>query len=200
MNTCCPKCGVQWPTDKPLPLTECPSCGVIFAKFLAAREDKRKRAAEKEAQVARAAEKAAAKVKPAPAAPALARATLPKGLAECAICGGTVAIGANACPHCGAPGPKKSPSAIIVASALIFVMVIVIGSIAGRNKPPDPGRFSIQQRESMRMLIELAGYKCDGVSYMGELLTKPGFRVTCNADRYVYAIVDEGGRWKVRLD
>ena len=50
------------------------------------------------------------------------------------------------------------------------------------------------------MLITRAGYKCDGVNYMGQLLTKPGFRVTCNADRYEYQVADKGGHWRVRLD
>jgi hypothetical protein len=38
--TSCPKCGIQWPADKPLPITECPTCGVIFAKYFAAQAQK----------------------------------------------------------------------------------------------------------------------------------------------------------------
>ena len=118
MNTSCPKCGVQWPTDKPLPLTECPSCGVIFAKFLAAQEEKRKRAAEQESQAARAAEKAAAKTKPAPLGEPPKAKPVAATLANCPACGGLVAIGAKACPHCGrddpAPAPKQSTKPIDV--------------------------------------------------------------------------------------
>lgn len=91
LNTC-PKCGVLWTEVKPPPLTECPTCGVIFVKFLAAQQDKRKRAGEQAAQAARAAEKAAAKTKPEPLVEPKAK-PVATTLARCPACDGLVAIG-----------------------------------------------------------------------------------------------------------
>lgn len=56
------------------------------------------------------------------------------------------------------------------------------------------------QRDAAHAFIKLAGYRCDSISYMGNLIFKSGFQVTCNDSRYAYEIVDEGGRWVVRLD
>lgn len=101
----CPKCGVPWPAGKPLPTTECPACGVIFAKFHAAQREKQ-RQLEEQAAIAAKAEMAEKKK----AAKAATRTETPvlaghPRLAACATCGGIVAYGAKACPHCGAAGP-----------------------------------------------------------------------------------------------
>lgn len=205
----CPKCSAVWPTDKPLPTTECPTCGVIFAKFYAAQAEKREREAaqEKAAQQAQAKREALARSKAerqaardAKEQEKINRNRQQSALSQCSACGGTVAFGAKSCPHCGAPGPKKPPSKIVVAGIIFIGVFLTVSSIVSRDRPPDPGPFSIEQRERVRLMIKMAGYRCDSVSYMNKLLTKPGFRVTCNADRYVYAVVDEGGHWVVRLD
>jgi hypothetical protein len=211
----CPKCGVIWPPDKPLPTTECPDCGVVFVKFHAAERERKRLAAEKaekDAQAAKveaeraakAAQKAAAAASKhrAPALPADSR------LAACSACGGKVAYGAKTCPHCGAPGPAKKTSKVTLAvvgiGTLIFIGAIVQGGksalpSAPASAPPR-GSATEDQRAVAQQVIKLAGYRCDDVEYMGPLLTKTGFRVTCNASRYAYALVDEGGRWVVRLD
>lgn len=142
LNTC-PKCGVLWPEHKPLPLTECPTCGVIFAKFRASQEEKRKRAEEQEAQAARSAEKAVAKkTKPAPLVDPVPRSVMAPTLATCPACGGVVAIGAKACPHCGrddpAPAPKQSTKPLKWATSVVIMMIVAVWAI-GSNSPSGSG-------------------------------------------------------------
>lgn len=185
------------PADKPLPLTECPSCGVIFAKFLVAQEEKRKRVAEQESQAARAAEKAAAKTKPAPLGEPPKAKPVAATLANCPSCGGLVAIGATACPHCGrgdpAPVPKQSTKGMKWATAILVVVAILWTMDKSPSAPSRPP-ITNGQKALAQAAIKAGGYRCDDVSHISPLLTKPGYRITCNAGRYVYNFIDEGGR------
>jgi hypothetical protein len=149
MNNPCPKCHQQWTQQGPIEPTECPKCGVIFAKFYAAQEQKRRLEEERAAQAkaeaearaakeSKAAAKAAAKAqrqtknaKVATAAPAEDRKV--DLVSTCPACGGTVAIGAKACPHCGkdnpAPAPKKAGKGKTVFALLLLLAILYsIGS------------------------------------------------------------------------
>lgn len=208
-TTSCPKCGVSWPAEKPLPTTECPACGVIFAKFNAAKLENQRllakqadRAAQSEKQMAEGAGQAAKKAATA-ATKAMSRAAAGPKLAACATCGGNVAYGAKACPHCGAAGPTKPISKAKLTILGIGVLAIV-GAMSrgggGSSSLPPRGSATDTQREMAQMMIKGKGNRCDDIEYMGPLLTKPGFRVTCNGSRYAYELADEGGRWVVRVD
>ena len=209
VTTSCPKCGVLWPADKPLPVTECPACDVNFAKFNAARVERQRqlaeqadRAAKAEKQMADRAAKAEKKAATAATKVKLHAAADAK-LAACATCGGSVAYGAKTCPHCGAPGPTKPTSVAklaIVSIGVIAILVAIGNGGGGSSSPPPRGSATDTQREMAQLMIKGKGYRCDDIEYMAPLLTKPGYRVTCNASRYVYELVDEGGRWVVRLD
>ena len=184
----CPKC------KKALPSSysggECPACGVVFSKYFAA-ETKRQ-----EAEAVR----SATHVNSAPASSAPSKTT------SCPACGGLVAIGAKSCPHCGqtnpAPPPKKKAGPLAYALGGLFLVVFIMSAAnnpSGGGGGPSPS-VTDDQRTAAQVSIKLAGYHCDSISYMGRLAFKVGFRVTCNENRYAYEIVDEGGRWVVRLD
>lgn len=201
--------------------SECPKCGVIFAKFYAAQEQKLKLDAEREAKAkleaeaqatkeAKAAAKAAAKAErqaaDAKAAEAQAERDKAAKLSSCPACGGVVAVGAKACPHCGKdnPAPPKKPtSRIKTVGAALFVIFLIYsmsqGSKTGGSSAPSPP-ITAEAKTAAQLAIKLAGYRCDSVSYMGRHVFKVGFRVTCNEDRYAYELNDEGGRWVVKLD
>lgn len=225
MNNPCPKCHQQWTQQGPIEPTECPKCGVIFAKFYAAQEQKRRLEAEREAQAkaeaeakaareAKAAAKSAAKAErlsaDAKAAEAQVEDRKAALLSTCPACGGTVAIGAKACPHCGKDDPapaskkkKKPASRLSVVAAALFVVFLIYsmsqGSNPGGSSTPSPP-ITAEAKKAAQLAIKLAGYRCDSVSYMGRHVFKVGFRVTCNEDRYAYELNDEGGRWVVKLD
>ncbi|HRI54436.1 MAG TPA: hypothetical protein PLW65_30060, partial [Pseudomonadota bacterium] len=192
-------------------------CGVIFAKFHAAQEQKRRLEVEREAQAKAAAEAMAAKEAKAAlkavaraerqAAEAKAESRTATLLSTCPVCGGAVAIGAKACPHCGkdnpAPPPKKPASRLKLVGAAFFVVFLIYSMSQGSNPggsstPPPP--ITAEGKQAAQLAIKLAGYRCDSVSYMGRHVFKVGFRVTCNDDRYAYELNDEGGRWVVKLD
>jgi hypothetical protein len=86
----------------------------------------------------------------------------------------------------------------------VFVIAWIFGSLKASSPKPrqieTPPAITQDQRNGAQISIKLAGYRCDDISFMGQLAFKNGFRVTCNADRYVYEFVDEGGRWVVHLN
>jgi predicted nucleic acid-binding Zn-ribbon protein len=223
MNNPCPKCHQQWAQEGPIQPTECPKCGVIFAKFYAAQEQKRRLEAEREAQAkaevemkaareARAAAKAKAKEERQTEAKAASKPPSEDRkvalLSTCPACGGTVAIGAKACPHCGkddpAPAPKKKPARRLTGLGAVLLIAFLIysmspGSNPGGSSTPQPP-ITAEAKKAAQVAIKLAGYRCDSISYMSRHAFKVGFRVTCNDDRYAYELNDEGGRWVVKLD
>jgi hypothetical protein len=202
----CPKCQVIWPADKPLPITDCPACGVVFSKFHAAQAQKKAQAAaqaERDSQAERKRVEAAVSAeRKAAAAQAVPQEERNPNLAACAACGGKVARGAKTCPHCGAPGPAKPTSSVkFIAYGLgVFLIVGFLARGGEGSSAPPRGAATEEQRALAQAAIRSANYRCDDVEYMGPLLSKPGFRVTCNGSRYAYEWVDEGGRWTVRLD
>ena len=196
----CPKCAYTRKPSDTAPAGTCPSCGIIFEKFLTQRATQQPKATLRKSPEAIASVQTIPEVPPQP----------PKqqSTSVCPACGGLVAFGAKACPHCGqtdpAPAQKKKAKAgpLTYALAGLFLLAFII-SIA--NNPPgggnsSPSPITPDQQTAAQAAIQLAGYRCDTVSYMGGLLTKIGYRVTCNQDRYAYEIVDEGGRWVVKLD
>ena len=147
----CPKCGyVRQPTDTGS-AAECPECGVIYARYIEAQERKLEQAAQKEKLDARAAKRKAISVKLFTwvALPLLVIALIrwggtiglvalylaplafylykhrnndgPSATRACPACGGLVAIGIKACPHCGRRKPYPKPvSAGAVVLAYLF--------------------------------------------------------------------------------
>lgn len=83
----------------------------------------------------------------------------------------------------------------------VFIIAWGYGSHKARSPEPTPvERVTQDMKNGAQASIKLAGYRCDDISFMGQLAFKNGFRITCNADRYVYEFVDEGGRWVVHLN
>ena len=120
----CPKCGYsRKPTDV-APPTECPDCGVIFEKFLAAPPKK----------LLTRSESAPA---PIPEKPAKASEPLPPPAASsvttCPACGGTVAYGAKTCPHCGKSKPAPKPPTKVTKTHVVLAVLLLIAIIASQS-------------------------------------------------------------------
>ena len=92
------------------------------------------------------------------------------------------------------------PLFVGVLALTVFALAWAYGSFQGTTSSSPPRQITPDQRNAAQVAIRFAGYRCDSLNYMGHLPFKHGFRVTCNDDRYAYEIVDEGGRWVVRLD
>lgn len=198
MSVKCPKCEYERKLEDLAPETECPRCGVIYAK-----------AKPREARPP---------VLPAPVAPAAAVATpsspepsvaQPQAkTTSCPACAGLVAFGAKTCPHCGQANPapfakQKKPVGKLGIALAALLLVFFIASLSRQpsqstndSKPED----NPQVRQEAQLAIRVAGYACDSVDAMRRQLTRVGFRVNCNGFRYAYTITDEGGRMVVRLD
>ena len=196
----CPKCSYTRKPSDTAPAGTCPSCGIIFEKFLIQRATQPPKASSRKSPEAIAKVRTNPNVQPQP----------PKqqSTSSCPACGGLVAIGAKSCPHCGQTDPARAPmkkakaGPLAYALAGLFLLALII-SIANNPSPgghSGPSPITADQQTAAQAAIKLAGYRCDTVSYMGRLLTKIGYRVTCNQDRYAYEIVDEGGRWVVKID
>lgn len=125
----CPKCKATLPAG--FSGSECPACGIIFAKYFAAQEAKEKARLQCEAEEARRAERSF-KRKAAVIWAALTGKNAPK-TASCPTCGGLVAIGAKSCPHCGRakPAPAKTP-----LLAYVFVGVLALWFITTLEDQP----------------------------------------------------------------
>lgn len=149
----CPKCGyVRQPTDTGS-AAECPECGVIYARYVEAQERKLEQAALKEKLEARARKRQVNLVKLFSwvVAPLLGLALIrwggavglallflsplafylyknrnddgPSATGSCPSCGGLVAIGIKACPHCGCKKPYPKP----VSKRLVVLTYLFVG-------------------------------------------------------------------------
>lgn len=120
----CPKCGYDRKHSDVTPATECPGCGIIFEKFLAAppRKPVTRTKAEKEPTLVKAAKM------PEPQVPTIASA-----VTACPACGGTVAYGAKTCPHCGKSKPAPKPPTKVTKIHLVFVALLLVAIIAGQS-------------------------------------------------------------------
>ena len=113
-----------------------------------------------------------------------------------------MAYGIKACPHCGEkkPAPKPVGKLGLTFTAIFIVFfVYTVGqtpSAPARTHPEDDSKV----RAAAQAAIALAGYRCDTMDSMQQLLTKSGFTIKCNNYRYVYTVTDEGGRMVIRLD
>lgn len=160
----CPKCGyVRQPTDT-ASAAECPGCGVIYARYLEAQERKLEQAAQKEKLDARAAKRKAISVKLFTwvVLPLMALALVRWGgisglvvlflsplafylykqrnndalsaTGACPSCGGLVAVGVKACPHCGRKKPYPKPAstgAVVLAYLFVGFMIYVLANQQG---------------------------------------------------------------------
>jgi hypothetical protein len=101
--------------------------------------------------------------------------------------------------------PKPKPVGKLgIGVAVLFLgfLLYAMGHSSSTSRDPAAPRPEDNPgvRADAQRAIGLAGYTCDSISFMGQLVTKTGFRVTCNGNRYAYTITDEGGRIVVRLD
>lgn len=213
----CPKCRYVRSSGDTEPTNQCPKCGIIYDKYdpFAAQREASLRA--KLANRIPKQQPLTSPVQPTPTTPAVKNvvvAPAPQSdskVTNCPACNGLVAYGAKTCPHCGKDNPApelkvnpKPAGKIWVLIGCFFVIFWIFNlsqnstsnTSTANSKPEIDPAF----RREAQAAIQLAGYKCDSISFIGRLITKTGFRVTCNDDRYAYAITDEGGRIIVRLD
>lgn len=121
MITHCPKCGYDRKHSDVTPATECPGCGIIFEKFLAAPPRK---------PVTRPkVEKVPSPAKPAKMPEPQALATT-RAVTTCPACGGTVAYGAKTCPHCGKAKPAPKPPTKVTKTHLVLAALLLVGMFA----------------------------------------------------------------------
>lgn len=117
----CPKCHYVRKASDTAPDYECPKCGIIYAKFDSA-------VAEREAAL-----RAKLAMRQAVKEPVPPVEEPPRKVANCPACGGLIAFGIKACPHCGktkpAPEPKKptSRAAWILAGLVVLIMLRTLG-------------------------------------------------------------------------
>lgn len=119
----CPKCGYSRKPSDVAPATECPDCGTIFEKFLAA--PPRKPVTRSKADPA-----------PVPAEPVKAPVSPPtttSAVTTCPACGGTVAYGAKTCPHCGKSKPAPTPPTKVTKTHLILAALLLVAIIASQS-------------------------------------------------------------------
>lgn len=133
MQIVCPKCGHALGLIESAPSGECPGCGLILSKkYLAAQEQKRKaeEATKNWFRGESLKEPDSDPVAPASSAPLSALAA--KAMtASCPACGGLVAIGAKACPHCGKQNPAPKPTSrvvLLVAGLLLAGFVVTLAT------------------------------------------------------------------------
>jgi predicted nucleic acid-binding Zn-ribbon protein len=120
----CPKCGYSRKPSDVAPATECPECGIIFEKFLAA--PPRKPVVRSKTVESSISTKPVKKLEP-PAQNAEAFIT------TCPACGGTVAYGAKICPHCGKEKPAPKPTAKVTKTHLVLALLLLIAVIASQT-------------------------------------------------------------------
>ena len=71
-------------------------------------------------------------------------------LIKCNECGVQISDAAAACPHCGAPVPKKPPTGWLVwPVGIVFVLVVIAGIM-----PPSPHSQEAQDKAIARQTIE----------------------------------------------
>lgn len=193
----CPKCQYERGSADAAPDYECPKCHIVYAKYDAA-------AADRDAALRA---KLAARTTPPQPAPALPP-THPVNdkVTNCPACGGMVAYGIKACPHCGKNKPAPKPrSKLEKLGMLIFLaFVVYVFYLSARNgssssSGPNPANIPDVQLGA-QATIRAAGYRCDSVTAMTRLLIGTGFSVHCDNYRDNYTIEDRGGRISVKLD
>ena len=125
----CPKCGYSRKPSDVVPPTECPDCGIIFEKFLAASP-----------------RKPVARIKTAPTLVAAESAKPPNAevtkvdssVTACPACGGTVAYGAKTCPHCGKAKPAPRPPTKVTKTHLVLAALLLVAIIGSQMNQPPP--------------------------------------------------------------
>lgn len=145
----CPKCNyVRQPGDQ-APETECPKCGVIYAKAIAALQRPAQAAPARPSVAAAPVQPSDPSLDPATAAPVPPRpAPTPKPLApppteaapepmevsnlsgllqECLACASPISMRASACPRCGHPNPDAPNTNGQIAG--VIALALAIGSI-----------------------------------------------------------------------
>lgn len=123
----CPKCSYsRKPTDV-APATECPACGIVFEKYLARSTSKAlpagpQRGTANSTRQSSTSDSNVAK----------------RSVTSCPACGGTVAFGANTCPHCGKSKPAPEPPTKVTKLhlALAGVFLIIMFSFISQGGPP----------------------------------------------------------------
>lgn len=112
--TNCPKCGAGWVAEA----TECPRCGIIYARYEAAQAKKREDEAEA-AQRALLAAKQEAEERRAKAESQQKERPKRRGLVFCPVCKKQVSGNAESCPNCGEP-IRDNPNLVSAEVSLGF--------------------------------------------------------------------------------
>jgi len=219
----CPKCQYVRKASDTAPDYECPKCGVIYAKFVPAvlereaalRAKLAMRQAEKQPLPPVEAKEPQVIKEPPVKEPPLKKPPIEepvRNVTNCPACGGLVAFGIKACPHCGktkpAPEPKKPTSKVawVLAGLVGLIMLSAIGSGGGggggtsNSSARDKFVNDPAMRSSAQTAIQLSGYRCESVTNMTTLLIGRGVKVVCDNYRDIYSVTDEGGRLIVRLE
>lgn len=156
MSVTCPKCGHKLEPSGSVPIGECPSCGLILSKRSLAAQDQRRKSDEASKSWFRGepVEEPARDVDSAAEAKPLAASASNSKTATCPACGGLVAKGAKACPHCGKqnPAPKPTNRAVLLLAGLLLVGFMVMLSTR------EPGTSSSSHRAT--------GQRTPGVQYI----------------------------------
>ena len=129
MALCLLACGYsRKPTDT-APPTECPGCGIIFEKYLAA--PPRKQTVQRKEN---------------PSQPPLKQPRQPEAevsepvaaVTSCPACGGTVAYGTKTCPHCGKAKPAPKPPTRVTKTHLVLASLLLLAFIGSQMNQAPP--------------------------------------------------------------
>lgn len=156
-GTTCPKCGA----DRSAEATECPQCGIIYARYEAAQVKRREEeaaaeaarqaqlAAKQEAEERKAEVRQRAEKRRAEARQGEAVGPGQPKLIACAACGQSVSVMADACPHCGHPvdkalrmTPWERKFAQFWQWCIVSVIVFVLlGAMYCSERLSNPGKY-----------------------------------------------------------
>ena len=143
----CPKCAYVRQPEDTAPDYECPKCGIVYAKFDAAAEQRRQALVERQRQAREqeqeklAARQAAEQARAEEKREAVSTEEKDSNTTACKACGGLVSWEAKTCPHCGQGKPAgkkpKPPMRTWAKVALWILGIAIITSVAldGGNPP-----------------------------------------------------------------
>ncbi|SIQ95792.1 hypothetical protein SAMN05421829_108143 [Aromatoleum tolulyticum] len=209
--TTCPKCGYTRQSTDAAPDYECPSCGVIYQKFLEAQAKKRQQAEEQAARDAGVAEAARKREDEARVAE---EDKIKANLTSCRACKGVVSWGAKSCPHCGqrkpaGPKPVSRRTQVIVLLGLVAVIVALANAPRDGNATDDFSATAACQSVIKRGLKapssasfasgkDLVRRRPDGsVNVIGYVDAQNGFGATLR-NEYECELVQNGGGFSVK--
>lgn len=91
------------------------------------------------------------------------------------------------------------PTVALVFVTLTAASVVKAQQVAFEPKYDSDYYVTKSQAQAAAKMVKLAGYRCDSISDMHQLLTRAGYVIYCNYFRYEYDIEDKGGQWTVTV-